>query len=714
MAANTADLTHETAIKLERESAEITEMELVSTRTTALSKQAGRVLVDFNSRLVDLEQAIMPIRGSTQKMAKTFENIEQAILVFEKVMVHLDAHEEQKAALTNPPKVPADLDQYFEAMDKVRSAYAFITTTAKLVQSESLKLAQRNLLATASLNLEKLLRSWFVACSRPSLEKCELFLRLAAIPLPPDELGEGNKPDVSNLPVEMVTAEHLENLKKLSSYLASFETDADIHGTGAPPTNYCKVMTEVRAKYVVDMTELFIKSNDKSISMPGSEANVGSPTSVTSSIAGKQANFFLTYLQLLLYLLEMESEFLSLIIPANNSGGVSVSMSRASRQNTYKSSLEAIALPAMSTYSTNAETLLHRVRRSVVQNHDFSQIFDLVSVLDFVYLGPALVPSCLRTIAGKKLSAVRTSFNEFTATVLKAFSDFTEDIKHSGSKYSHLPEDGTVHELSSNAMGFIKRLSEYPNANELILRVLYQLPNWEQFAHTSQPQSPGSDVEDLYSKMALAAALFQESRAKGENGMSSLRKYAVETLELLESNLVQKAKSFKKGIITTEKTTKSIVCAIFLLNNYYYVLKSLRSAPELLKVLGPDVEAKFSTLMQAEMVNYLESWNPTLQILMDTGAKPGVHTLSKTERNAVKELFNNFNSELEDNLKIQKKFVIPDPELRLNVVKQIKKVVMPLYTRVFERYHQVEFTKNAEKYFLYDIAGLNSTIDKFF
>ena len=74
----------------------------------------------------------------------------------------------------------------------------------------------------------------------------------------------------------------------------------------------------------------------------------------------------------------------------------------------------------------------------------------------------------------------------------------------------------------------------------------------------------------------------------------------------------------------------------------------------------------------------------------------------------------NFNAEFESLYNTQRTYTIPDTELRIQVIGDIKQVLLPLYSRFQERYQQIEFTKNPSKYIKYEKVSLEAALDSFF
>ncbi|KAJ3103454.1 GTP-binding nuclear protein gsp1/Ran [Phlyctochytrium bullatum] len=120
------------------------------------------------------------------------------------------------------------------------------------------------------------------------------------------------------------------------------------------------------------------------------------------------------------------------------------------------------------------------------------------------------------------------------------------------------------------------------------------------------------------------------------------------------------------------------------------------------------------------ILNYAKSpfsrWKPCFDYLMDTiyVQSGGVKALTKAQKDGIKDRFKNFNSELESMLAIQRTYTIPDPDLKGTVMKELKAVLLPLYTRFHQRYTSIEFSKNPDKYIKYDQDSLEKVLDQFF
>eukprot|EP00842_Homolaphlyctis_polyrhiza_P006063 jgi/Hompol1/6458/HPOL_004987-RA len=173
---------------------------------------------------------------------------------------------------------------------------------------------------------------------------------------------------------------------------------------------------------------------------------------------------------------------------------------------------------------------------------------------------------------------------------------------------------------------------------------------------------------------------------KGKQGaipVASFPEFVSKMIESLLTDLELKSKGYKKATLTT----------LFLLNNYHYILKAIKNC-------------KLGEIVSAEVIDAIEK---LIKKQLDI-----VTTLTKQQREVVKEKFRGFNKDFDEMYQTQKAYAIPDIELRAQVVKEVKQVLLPMYNRFYDRYTDTEFTKNREKYIKYDKDALAAALSKFF
>ncbi|KAI8974745.1 Cullin repeat-like-containing domain protein [Pilobolus umbonatus] len=271
-------------------------------------------------------------------------------------------------------------------------------------------------------------------------------------------------------------------------------------------------------------------------------------------------------------------------------------------------------------------------------------------------------------------------FRAFKFTVLKNFYDFMEDIR--GKKeVMNLSADGTVHEMTSNTLNYLKRLYTWREAVEPLLVTIGE-GGW------NVPPPTHLDTVTDASGAQLLDAFFEDA------------------LEQLVQTLQVKARGYKKQTLST----------LFLLNNYNHILRQIRSPP-LNAIFDDKSEMKFGTLVKKQLDSYQESWKPCVENLMDvTYVRGGAikSSMGSAERQLIKDRFKNFNTEFEEIARAQQTYAIPDPELRNQVIRDVKNVLVPMYGRFLDKYQGSDFTKNPAKYIRYDKNGIDKMISHLF
>ena len=214
----------------------------------------------------------------------------------------------------------------------------------------------------------------------------------------------------------------------------------------------------------------------------------------------------------------------------------------------------------------------------------------------------------------------------------------------------------------------------------------------------------------LLSQDRSVSAATQKSEAKAR---LKLAEYITKVLSALGLNMSNKAETYSDPTLRT----------VFMLNNYNYILKSLRQSKmlELVHKWNPDVEGYYEEQILEQKRVYSQSWSRVLTYVLEAhNPISQQRTLSPEaklkdkERQIIKDKFTGFNNEIEAIHKIQKAYTIPDPELRDSMKQDNKDFVLPKYKIFLEKYQRMNFTKNPEKYMKYTIHNIENLINDFF
>uniref|UniRef100_A0A671L0P1 Exocyst complex component 7 n=1 Tax=Sinocyclocheilus anshuiensis TaxID=1608454 RepID=A0A671L0P1_9TELE len=242
-------------------------------------------------------------------------------------------------------------------------------------------------------------------------------------------------------------------------------------------------------------------------------------------------------------------------------------------------------------------------------------------------------------------------------------------------KEYNMPKDGTVHELTSNAILFLQQLLDFQETAGAMLA-------------SQESSSSASSYSSEFSRRLLST-------------------YIYKVLGNLQLNLSNKAKVYEDPALR----------AVFLHNNYNYILKSLEKSEliQLVAVTHKKVEGSYRELIEQEIQNYQRSWLKVTEHLTERNIpafQPGTKLKDK-ERQIIKDKFKGFNEGLEELCKIQQGWAVPDKEQRDAIRQAEKRVVSEAY-RAFLQCANISFTKNPEKYHRYSPEQVEEMIDKLF
>uniref|UniRef100_A0A8C2ARV6 Exocyst complex component 7 n=1 Tax=Cyprinus carpio TaxID=7962 RepID=A0A8C2ARV6_CYPCA len=298
----------------------------------------------------------------------------------------------------------------------------------------------------------------------------------------------------------------------------------------------------------------------------------------------------------------------------------------------------------------------------IIPEHHQKKTFDslIQEALDNLMLeGDNIVSAARRAIMRHDYSAVLTIF----------------PILH---KEYNMPKDGTVHELTSNVRSLLS------------LRVIKTVMAVEtSLLLSSESSSSASSYSSEFSRKLLST-------------------YIYKVLGNLQLNLSNKAKVYEDPALR----------AIFLHNNYNYILKSLEKSEliQLVAVTHKKVEGSYRELIEQEIQNYQRSWLKVTEHLTERNIpafQPGTKLKDK-ERQIIKDKFKGFNDGLDELCKIQQGWAVPDKEQRDAIRQAQKRVVSEAYRAFLQRCANISFTKNPEKYHRYTPEQVEKMIDKLF
>ncbi|CAD7700175.1 unnamed protein product [Ostreobium quekettii] len=232
--------------------------------------------------------------------------------------------------------------------------------------------------------------------------------------------------------------------------------------------------------------------------------------------------------------------------------------------------------------------------------------------------------------------------------------------------------DGTVHPLTANTLGFLKRLLKHKS----FPRVLYG---------DSDASDVGEDAE---------ASQYQLGNQMSMRVMHIL-------MGLVE-NLETKAQVYKNKALS----------AIFSMNNIRFIITSMELS-NAISLLGEEWVRRQEALVQGYAQQYHQiAWKPVIRALAVGNIEGGEHK----RKAAVKERFRTFNDIMADVHETQSEWSVPDPDLKASIKKAILDDLVPAFQEFMVSFQSFAYnmTKNPEKYFKYTAEKLIHIVNKDF
>ncbi|KAL1920762.1 uncharacterized protein VTP21DRAFT_11397 [Calcarisporiella thermophila] len=420
------------------------------------------------------------------------------------------------------------------------------------------------------------------------------------------------------------STEALERLSSLTVYLSSSESE-----TGYAP-EYTKTYIEIRSAHITRTLEPLLRS--------------------TSNYASQT--------HCLLKLMQAEHRFASKIIKEQQTSYV------------FRGTIQ----PAFTTWLESGRDLLARSRRDLQR-----EIFSVYDVLELLKKKKPEFEEMLR-LAEMREDDMLEFVRDVRNTAMRSFAECMQEVKERNGRVLALPNDGTVSELTSNTVNYLKRILDYRPTVESLLEVIGD-GAW------NNPEGNELYLPDT----------------RGPPGNEMLRHFCVDVMDALVTTLTTRSKSYKRPALA----------AIFLMNNFRHIVRQIRSCglESLLEPTG--CVERYERMTKKQMDAYQDTWNPILENLMDVTPVRG-GGLRSNDKQSVKERFKNFNTDFEELHRTQRAYAIPDTELRQQVIADVRRVIMPLYTRFLDRHQQTEFSKNPQKYIRYDRDQLDRLLYQLF
>ncbi|XP_048763303.2 exocyst complex component 7-like [Ostrea edulis] len=681
--------------KLERERNNLLNLNEALNKSNTNTSNMLTILNSFENRLRKLESTVEPVYNETEMLRRRQENIEKTMVTLENVLGYYHIAKEVEEFIKEGPH-NFGLEKYLSIMDRLVQAHNYFNkhnpTSLELTDvirvyddgKEALVLEFRTLLgrhcrpvpAVMILDMistdEELQGSEDISLEHLP-EKILTELSLISTWLFTNTKNTEYMKDYTKARSTMLIRS-LQGLKDhLKTNTGSSGSSLFSVGSSPAPSGKMKTPKDTPArKSVRKMAHSFKRRAATALMQspfdPGHRRQGSYNEMPKEENLDVEVDIYITELSALLKLVQSEAQLMLGIIADKHHRDVF--------DNIIQEGLDAVI--------KNGELLAANAKKSIAK-HDFINVLSVFPVVRHLRTIKSEFDLTLEGCATPTRAKLTSLLSTLGSTGAKALEEFAVSIKSDPEKAS-MPKDGTVHELTNRAIIFLEPLLDYADTAGAMLLL-----------HGEQP-APSEAVDVKKSKLKLAD-------------------YITKTLSALGLNLSNKAETYNDPTLRP----------VFMLNNYHYILKSLRRSGlmELIHTWNKDVGQYYEDRITEQKKQYSESWSRVMHYITEVHEPisqqriqamiSSKERLKDKEKQNIKDKFSGFNKEMEEILRIQKGYAIPDPELREQMKKDNKDFILPAYRMFLDKYKRLNFTKNPDKYIKYsvqDVAEL--VVDKLF
>ncbi|KAG7491215.1 hypothetical protein MATL_G00000550 [Megalops atlanticus] len=674
-------------------------------KSDQLTKGMVTILSSFESRLVQLENSIIPVHKQTENLQRLQENVDKTLSCLDHVISYYHVAKDTDKIIREGPA--GRLDEYLACIAKIQKAVEYFqdnnpdspelnTVKARFEKGKELLEAEfRGLLTRYSKPVPPVL----ILDAIGGDEELEVQEEVTLEHLPEAVLQDiicisgwlveyGRNQDFMNVYFQIRSNQLDRSIKGLKEHFRKSSASSGVLYSPAVQSKRKDTPTKKPPKRPVYFPGTIRKAQNllKQYSQHGLEGRKGASTlppleghdhdlrvkhltDVLSekhgAAAGKddvldiEIDSYIYCISAFVKLAQSEYALLTEIIPEHHQ----------------KKTFDSLIQEALDGLMLEGENIVSAARRAIMR-HDYSAVLTIFPILRHLKQSKPEFDTTLQGTAASTKNKLPALIASMETVGAKALEEFADSIKNDPDKEYNMPKDGTVHELTSNAILFLQQLLDFQETAGAMLA-------------SQETSSSASSYSSEFSRRLLST-------------------YICKVLGNLQLNLLSKSKVYEDPALS----------AVFLLNNYNYTLKSLEKSEliQLVAVTNKKVESSYRELIEQQVQVYQRSWWKVMEHLMDRNMptfQPGTKLKDK-ERQMIKDKFKGFNDGLEELCKIQKVWAIPDTEQRDAIRRAQKRMVSEAYRNFLHRYSSISFTKNPDKYLKYKPEHVEEMIERLF
>uniref|UniRef100_A0A7N8XF81 Exocyst complex component 7 n=1 Tax=Mastacembelus armatus TaxID=205130 RepID=A0A7N8XF81_9TELE len=440
-------------------------------KSDQLTKGMVSILSSFESRLMQLENSIIPVHKQTENLQRLQENVDKTLSCMDHVISYYHVAKDTDKIIREGPT--GRLDEYLACIAKIQKAVDYFQDNNP--DSPELNTVKGRFEKGKEL-LEAEFRSLLTRYSKP----VPPILILDAISVD-DELEVQEEVVLEHLPEAV-----LQDIICIASWLVEYGRNQDFMNV------YFQIRSNQLDRSIKGLKDHFRKNSASSgvLYSPAVQTKrKDTPTKKVPKRPGKddvldiEIDSYIHCISAFVKLAQSEYALLTEIIPEHHQ----------------KKTFDSLIQEALDNLMLEGDNIVSAARRAIMR-HDYSAVLTIFPILRHL----------------------KMSKSEFDAT-----------LQNDPDKEYNMPKDGTVHELTSNAILFLQQLLDFHETAGAMLA-------------SQETSSSVSSYTSEFSKRLLST-------------------YICKVLGNLQLNLLSKSKVYEDSALS----------AIFLHNNYNYILKSL-------------------------------------------------------------------------------------------------------------------------------------------
>ncbi|XP_003961111.2 exocyst complex component 7 isoform X11 [Takifugu rubripes] len=639
-------------------------------KSDQLTKGMVSILSSFESRLMQLENSIIPVHKQTENLQRLQENVDKTLSCMDHVISYYHVAKDTDRIIREGPT--GRLDEYLACIAKIQKAVEYFqdnnpdspelnTVKARFEKGKELLEAEfRNLLTRYSKPVPPILILDAISVD----EELEVQEEVVLEHLPEAVLQDiiciagwlveyGRNQDFMNVYFQIRSNQLDRSIKGLKEHFRKNSASSGVPYSPAVQTKRKDTPTKKVPKRPGYDHDLRVKlMTDALTEKHGGAAG-------KDDVLDIEIDSYIHCISAFVKLAQSEYALLLEIIPEHHQ----------------KKTFDSLIQEALDNLMLEGDNIVSAARRAIMR-HDYSAVLTIFPILRHLKMNKSEFDSTLQGTAASTKNKLPTLITSMETIGAKALEEFADSIKNDPDKEYNMPKDGTVHELTSNAILFLQQLLDFQETAGAMLA-------------SQESSSSASSYTSEFNKRLLST-------------------YICKVLGNLQLNLLSKSKVYEDAALR----------AIFLHNNYNYILKSLEKSEliQLVTVTQKRAESLYRELIEQQIISYKSSWFKVTEHLSEKNMpvfQPGTKLKDK-ERQIIKDKFKGFNDGLEELCKTQKGWAIPDKEQRDFIRRSQKTVVSEAYRAFLQRCANISFTKNPEKYHKYHPEHVEQMIEKLF